>query len=779
MSTEVQACYVFGSFRLDPVARCLLRDGAPLALPAKAYEVLLLLVERSGQIVEKDEFLQKVWADTFVEEGSLTVSISQLRKMLGTDAAGRKYIETIPRRGYRFVAPVEKVIAAATPDEAAENCLSSAAMLDGGAESPVLAPHDSGELAIEGFAEHAGGSTEASNGHALSAPLTATNPIAHQANAEQVISTPKDHRQVALLALAVIGIAGIVFGLYRFVAGNKSPMPFQTMQVMRLTNTGKNNVAAISPDGRYFVYIANNAGRRSLWVKQIAIDSSVQVADLEERECRWLTFSQDGDYIYYVAREKNTTVGVLYQVPVLGGSSKKIAVDVDSAVAFSPDGERLAFIRRSPFQREDVMIVANVDGTAEQKLITHQYPNFLYISGGLAWSPDNRTIVFSAGSFMHDHHQLRISKIDVETRIESYVSTQRWYEVAGLAWRKDGRGLLMTAINERFGNRQLWQLSYPGGESQRITNDLNDYQGLSLTADSTALITVQVAQHSNVWTTTTAQDQEANQSKQLTSGKYDGYYGLDWTPQGQIVYGSTASGKPRIWIMEADGSRQRELNENSESSPAVSPDGRYILFASSKEDAVHIWRMDIDGRNLTQLTRGSGELWQTWTPDGRWILYAAIGANRNTLWKIPADGGAPVPVTQQPTTKPIVSPDGKLIACVYRAEASSPWQVAVIPFEGGAPIKIFDQIPNAYFQTFRWTPDGRALSYIDARGGVANIWRQDLDGTAPQQLTNFADGQIFSFAWSRDKRRLALARGAISTDVVLMKNLTRSQMSNE
>jgi TolB protein len=221
------------------------------------------------------------------------------------------------------------------------------------------------------------------------------------------------------------------------------------------------------------------------------------------------------------------------------------------------------------------------------------------------------------------------------------------------------------------------------------------------------------------------------------------------------------------------------LNENSESSPAVSPDGRYILFASSKEDAVHIWRMDIDGRNLTQLTRGSGELWQTWTPDGRWILYAAIGANRNTLWKIPADGGTPVPVTQQPTTKPIVSPDGKLIACVYRAEASSPWQVAVIPFEGGAPIKIFHQIPNAYFQTFRWTPDGHALSYIGARGGVSNIWRQDLDGTAPQQLTNFADGQIFSFEWSRDKRRLALARGSISTDVVLMKNLTGKVIRTE
>ncbi|MBA2341550.1 MAG: PD40 domain-containing protein, partial [Pyrinomonadaceae bacterium] len=412
---------------------------------------------------------------------------------------------------------------------------------------------------------------------------------------------------------------------------------------------------------------------------------------------------------------------------------------------------------------------ANTDGKTEQPLATRRYPEFFYISGGLAWSPDGGRIAAGAGSFEQNHHQLDLVAVAVNGGETKRLSTQKWHEVAGLAWLKDS-ALLFAASDERNGVRQLWHLSTASGAAQRITNDVSDYRGLSLTADGGAFVTTQVAQHSDIWTSVPAASE--GQSKQLTSGKYDGFYGLDWTPQGQIVYGSTTSGKPHIWITDADGKNQRELNEDSESSPSVSPDGRYVLFASSKEDAVHICRMDIDGRNLTQLTQGSGELWQSWTPDGRWIVYASIGANRNTLWKIPADGGsAPVQITEQIATKPVVSPDGKLIACVYRANHSSPWQIAVIPFQGGAPIKIFDHIPNAYLQTFRWTPDGRALSYIATRDGVSNIWRQDLGGSAPQQLTNFAGDQIFSFAWSRNARQLALARGEISTDVVLVKSL--------
>jgi dipeptidyl aminopeptidase/acylaminoacyl peptidase len=236
----------------------------------------------------------------------------------------------------------------------------------------------------------------------------------------------------------------------------------------------------------------------------------------------------------------------------VGGITEKIIADVDSPITFAPDGKRFAFVRRDPFKREDVLIIASADGAREQPLVTRRYPEFFYISGGLAWSPDGRRITVGAGNFEGNHHQLDIIGVAADGRGVERISGQKWYEVAGLAWLGDGSALLLVASDERNGARQLWRLSAaPGAGAVRTTNDVSDYRGLSLAANADALVTMQVTQHSDIWTT--APYAGEGQSKQLTSGKYDGFYGLDWTPQGQIVYGSTASGKPRIWIMEADG----------------------------------------------------------------------------------------------------------------------------------------------------------------------------------------------------------------------------------
>lgn len=750
MSSHSSHFYEFGRFRLSPAEQLLTRDGEPVPLTPKAFETLVVLVERNGRLVEKDELMKRLWADVYVEESNLTNNIWVLRKTLGARHDGGRYIETVPKRGYRFVGEVKE--SPSDPDgvTAKEN-----------ARVPRVAVEENG---LHG--DNAGRS------HNSVSPTPDLPPTG-------VINHARSGRQIAFALLCAFVLTGASGALYKFVwsgAHVQQDTNFRETQVARLTNTGKTSLAAISADGKYYAYVSVGAEEQSIWVSQIAAESAMQVVPPSAQDVRSLTFTPDGNYLYFVARERNSTVGTLYQVPVLGGVPKRVVTDVDSPVAFAPDGNRLAFVRRNPFEREDVLILLEIGGgAAEQRLVTHRYPQFFYISGGVAWSPDGARIATGAGSFEENHHQLDVVGIEVDTGKVARLSAQKWHEVAGLAWLKTGTALVLAASDERNGTRQLWHLSLATGAGRRVTNDINDYRGVSLAAETGALVTTQVAQHSDVWTV--AVNALAEQSKQVTSGKYDGFYGLDWTPQNEIVYGSTASGKPHIWIMNHDGTNQRLLNEESESSPAISPDGRHILFASSKEDAVRIWRMDADGRNPEQLTDGSGELWQTWTPDNRWIVYAAIGANRNTLWKIPADEKVsidkrvPVQITHEPTTKPVISPDGKWIACVRRADPASPWQVAVIPSEGGSPVRTFDSIPDAYFQTFRWTPDGRAISYIDSRdGGVSNIWQQDLEGSSPQRITNFAgDERIFSFAWSRDGRRLALARGAISTDVVLMK----------
>ncbi|MFN2493929.1 MAG: TolB family protein, partial [Pyrinomonadaceae bacterium] len=151
----------------------------------------------------------------------------------------------------------------------------------------------------------------------------------------------------------------------------------------------------------------------------------------------------------------------------------------------------------------------------------------------------------------------------------------------------------------------------------------------------------------------------------------------------------------------------------------------------------------------------------------RWIVYSTASGKR-TVWKMPAGGGEPVQLTDKISRVPTVSPDGKLVAYFYRDE-NAPWRLAVAPLEGGEPLKTF-AVPRTFIRMSRWTPDGRAVAYIDTRGGVSNILAQPLDGGKPKQLTDFKVDRIFRFDFSRDGKQLALSRGTIINDVVLIKD---------
>jgi len=212
--------------------------------------------------------------------------------------------------------------------------------------------------------------------------------------------------------------------------------------------------------------------------------------------------------------------------------------------------------------------------------------------------------------------------------------------------------------------------------------------------------------------------------------------------------------------------RQLTVNAKANLLPSVSPDGRYIIFTSNRSGSANIWRMDIDGGNLKQLTNGNLDYSSSLSPDGKWVVYVHESASTSTLWKVSIDGGDPVQLTDKDAGNPVFSPDGELIACSY-----GNGKVAVIPSEGGQPTKIFD-IPTPFIVEpgARWSSDGSALTFHVNRGGISNLWSQPLDGGPPKQVTDFKSDEIFSFAWSRDGKQLALARGVETGDVVLISN---------
>ena len=576
-------------------------------------------------------------------------------------------------------------------------------------------------------------------------------------------------RNSRVLTLLCLALAVIAVAAYVFVGRKKTLVAFQTMTIERLTTSGTARSVAISPDGKYVAYVTGEAGKRSLWVRQIATRSDIEIiAPAEEHFYGGLTFSPDGNYVLYVRSPTPYGSGTLYQIPTLGGESRKVADGLDSPVAFSPEGKRLAFVRNNPGSAT-TLVVMEADGR-ERQLASRKIPDSF--ADGMSWSPDGRSIAIGAYSGGEGY----VMTVRVADGSVKRVGSKGWHRILRVAWLADSSGFVLGAQDSANGPLQLWELSYPEGQARRITNDLNDYVDLDMTADSRALVTVLREVRSNLWLGSRS---APSQARQIGFGvaTQEGLFGLVWTAEGRIAYGSLASGRRELWVMDADGSHPRQLTSGADlqffSSPSSCPDGS-ILFASGVYGAANIWRIDSDGGNQRQLTREGTNGAPSCSPDGKWVIFNASRGGDYTLWRVPLQGGTPEQLTDYASSFPSISPNGKWIAFDDYAQPGAN-KIGVIPFAGGQPLRTFDYSASGSpgYPLLRWTQDSREVTYILAKQGVSNIWVQPFDGGPPKQLTDFTAGQIFNFAWSQDGRQIALARGSETDDVVLIRSVLR------
>ena len=604
-----------------------------------------------------------------------------------------------------------------------------------------------------------------------SATLTADSLSTRPSSAEYIVSEIKRHKKGLVLALGLIAIviAGASFALYKLANRSRSgrPVSFAAAKITRLTTSGKVREAVISPDGKYVAHVVDDAGRQSLWVRQVATQSNVEIVQPSEVQFTGLAFSPDGNYVYYTVREKGSgsPLGVLYQVPSLGGAARKVLTDIAGPVSFSPDGKRFAYLSTPPNERERLLMIANADGSGARKLAGRRGNE--QFGDSFSWSPDGKMIVSRVGNSA-EHYQTVVA-VSVESgEIKSFTS-QKWGLVGDMAWLADGGSLLVTAREPAPSQQsQIWQVAYPEGAARRITNDLNDYRSLSLDANSDALVTVQGERVANIWV------MPANDTAhvtQITAGRRDDNH-PSWTPDGAVVYSSNASGNRQLYFIDAHGGNARQITANSSNNlePSVSPDGHYIAFISTVAGSANVWRIGIDGFNPQRLTN-KFDLFPQWSPDSQWIVYTSQTASGVAIWKVAVNGGQPVQLNEKLATAPTVSPDGKLVACYCKDNPSAPFKVAVLPIEGGQPTKTFDvELNPRVLPWLRWTADGRAIVYVLTPGGVSNLWAQPLDGGQPKPLTNFTSDLIFSFDLSRDGKQIVLSRGVTTSDVVLTSN---------
>ena len=625
---------------------------------------------------------------------------------------------------------------------------------------------------------HAISDSDPSNAGAAHSSLPSAAPLTQVSSAEYIISGIKQHHVAATILAGVLVLAVVAVGiaLYKFIGSKKSVASLPAAKLQRLTTSGRASDAAISPDGKYVAHVKSDAGQQSLWLRQVATTSDTQIVPPSTESYFGITFSKDGNFIYYLQGDFNNAGSrTLYQVNLLGGASRKVIENVSSPVTLSPDGTRLAFIRRSLASEETALVVANADGMGERPIAMRKPPNN-FSPGGPSWSPDGKLI--ASGVIGDREAGSTVIAVEVESGAERPITSQKWCVncVGQVAWLVDGSGLLLLVLDPGPRSVQLWHISYPDGEARKVTNDdLNNYSHVSLTADSSVLVTVQTEIAAGVWV---APEGDASRARQISSGRYDGQLGVAWMPGGKIIYTSRESGLTDIWSMGQDGKDQKQLTAHAATNMDLwaTPDGRYIIFSSTRKSAStnlrSIWRIDTDGGNLKQLTGGQGGRFPQSSPDGRWVVFRSARDGPSTVWKVSIDGGEPVPLTDKWTSNPTVSPDGNMVACFYREDQDAPVKVAIIPFAAGDPIKVLD-LPRPSFTSdagLRWTPDGRALTYIDTINGVSNIWSLPLDGGKPVQLTDFKTDQIFWFDFSRDGKQLALSRGTQTSDVILIRD---------
>ena len=629
----------------------------------------------------------------------------------------------------------------------------------------------SGARAAEVAAAVAGsGGLAGTGGNAIATASSTSVPAAQaaQTSGSSVAAVAREHRfsvaTIALIALVVLAAAG--YGIYSLL-NRAAPIPFQNFAITQVTNSGKAEWAAISPDGKYILSVQEEKGQGALWLRNVPTNSDTQIIAPSGAIFRSLAFSPDGNYIYFRKSGDQTSTNFnLFRAPVLGGQPQEIVRDIDSGITFSPDGKRMAYMRgNDPITGQWRLLSANGDGSDEKVLLVQK--DLSDFGRWLSWSPDGKTIAFS---FIPSKGLGEIDLFDVasgQIRPLAAFSSRRIFEIQ---WVPSGKGL--AVLSAEPGRAQVGYVSYPEGSFHSITRDTNRYATLTLSADGKMAATVQVKTASTVNILPGAGTQESSPTPSL-AGVPDVKW-VSWIGNKDLLVSDRAD----LMRMSVDGENRTTLASDPQANilSANMCGDRYIVlqWALHGGDGVRIWRMNTDGSGAMQLTPGPVDGFPYCSPDGKWVYYFSNPGPH--IRQVSIDGGESqvVPGTAVPNSfvaAPLggISRDGKQMP-FFSEDTATHVNLQIVDLNAGPNPTRRTLTPDPRVSgSVAFTPDGKAVAYPIRENGVSNVWVQPLDGSRGHQITHFKTGTFPSVQWSPDGKSLVIDRQESESDIVLLR----------
>jgi serine/threonine protein kinase/Tol biopolymer transport system component len=571
-----------------------------------------------------------------------------------------------------------------------------------------------------------------------------------------------------LLAIAAVVLLAAAFGGYTLLQRTQHA-PFEKISIENLTNNGKVSLAALSPDGKYLLHVLQENGSQSLWLRHIPTGSNTQVVAPIATRYTGVTFSPDGNYLYFVRHdESEEDIDSLFSSPVLGGTPRLVLNDIDSPIAFAPDGQKFAYLHEHENSLAVDLREAHSDGSPDHAIFEHR--PLRLDSFTLSWSPDGKTIVIPVVQPTETDLSGYLT-VDVATGKGGLVGAAKdklFYEPS---WFPDGKAILTTVASSDTGflRRQIAMISYPGGDFRQLTNDTTYYSHATLAADGKSIVAIQSTPRFEMQIASVATPDEV---RKVNLSSNLGYYAWSWTDGGRLL---VAQG-PDIRQVDPNGGETVLLSDAKHPADRVvsCANGRYIIFrpiGRAAATAVNLWRADANGANQKQLTFGSNQNAPVCSRDGKWMYYLDLGEKTGVIKRVSLEGGEPETVLESESTLFSLSPDDKTILTDEVRDADHK-VVLTLHTIGGKESRSIDADPRA-LPGHVFMPDGKGAAYIVREKGVDNIWIQPLDGSPNRQLTHFTAESISSFAFSLDGSKMAFGRGHMESDAILLRDTSR------